>query len=55
MTREQYISFIKEQERLEEEARLQDEATMAEPPKIEAPRMAEIGVQVDPPPENKGT
>ena len=26
-----------------------------EPPKIQAPRVTEIGVQVDPPPENKGT
>ncbi len=32
-----------------------EEKAHAEPPKLEAPRINEIGVQVDPPPQNVGT
>ena len=48
MTREDYISFVKNVE-------LEEEKAQAEPPKLVAPMVSEIGVQVDPPPVNVGT
>ena len=48
MTRDDYVSFVKDQERIEEEA-------MIEPPKLLAPLVSEIGIQVDPPPQHVGT
>ena len=48
MTRDDYIAFIKDLEKEEEKAQV-------EPPKMIAPMVSEIGVQVDPPPQNVGT
>ena len=48
MTRDDYISFIKDLEKEEEKAQV-------EPPKMIAPVVSSIGVQVDPPPQNVGT
>ena len=48
MTREDYISFIKDMEKEEEKAQ-------EEPPRMIAPTVESIGVQVDPPPQNVAT
>lgn len=48
MTREDYISFVKNVE-------LEEAKAEAEPPRLVAPMVSEIGVQVDPPPVNVAT
>ena len=40
---------------MEAEAGRKEEEANIEPPKIELPHYAEIGIQVDPPPVNAGT
>ena len=48
MTRDDYIAFVKNQE-------LQEEKNQQEPSKLEVPQHSEIGIQVDPPPQERGT
>lgn len=55
MTREEYIALVKSQELAEQRALAEEEQAHAEPPKLQPPRVSEIGVQVDPPPVNVGT
>ena len=55
MTREEYIALVKNQELMEQKALQEEEDAQAEPPKFHAPQVAEIGIQVDPPPVNVAT
>ena len=55
MTREEYIALVKHQEVMEQQAQKEEEDAQAEPPKFHAPAVAEIGIQVDPPPVNVAT